>query len=179
MNIVFYTGKEGFRKILKKYQEIALRVLWETESPLTTRDVWIEVNKRLEESRSISRTSIITFLNAMCEEGVLNYEEETAKGGYRRRYSTSFDEEGFKRQVAKTVTSKLSTIWPDATREAFLRYIEKARHHHNEKIRLRNLEKLKETVKGIKEYQLKQLKEYLELLRLAYDLEYREHMANP
>lgn len=49
-------------------------------------------------------------------------------------------------------------------RDDFLEYLEKARHHHNDKIRLRNLEKLKESVKYSKEYRLKQLNEYLENL---------------
>ncbi len=48
-----------------------------------------------------------------------------------------------------------------ATRDAFLSYLERTRYHDKSKIRLRNLEKLKEIVKGIKEYRLKQLKEYL------------------
>lgn len=51
-----------------------------------------------------------------------------------------------------------------ATRDAFLRYLEKARHHHDGKVRHRNLAKLKEIVKEIKEAQLKQLDEYLENL---------------
>ena len=51
-----------------------------------------------------------------------------------------------------------------AERDAFLRYLEKARHHHDGKIRLRNLAKLKETVKEIKGSQLKQLNKYLENL---------------
>ena len=51
-----------------------------------------------------------------------------------------------------------------ASRDAFLSYLERARHHYNNKIRFRNLEKLKEDVKGIKEYQLNQLNEYMENL---------------
>jgi len=56
----------------------------------------------------------------MCDEGVLTYEEETGKGGYHRLYSPAFDEEGFKLHVGKTVISKLSDMWPDATREALM-----------------------------------------------------------
>ena len=114
MGIVFDTSKEGFRTVLREYQETALRILWESESPLTTKDVWIEVNRRLKGTRSISRASIINFLKAMDEEGVLTFEEETAKGGHRRRYSPCLDEEGFKLHVARKVISKLSKMWPDA-----------------------------------------------------------------
>ncbi len=55
----------------------------------------------------------------------------------------------------------LKNIDTIVTRDAFLSYLERAKYHYKSKIRLRNLEKLKEIVKGIKEYRLKQLKEYL------------------
>ena len=83
-----------------------------------SRDVWVHVNKEFGGSKTISRASIIFFLNAMCDEGVLDYREETGKGGYHRVYFPMMNEEEFKRHVAKTLTSKLSEMWPDATREA-------------------------------------------------------------
>ena len=83
-----------------------------------SRDVWVHVNKEFGGSKTISRASIIFFLNAMCDEGVLDYREETGKGGYHRVYSPKMDEEEFKRHVVKTVISKLSEIWPDVTRKA-------------------------------------------------------------
>jgi hypothetical protein len=112
MGIVFDTDEEVFRTRLREYQEMALRVLWGSERGLTSRDVWIGVNKGFEGIRSISRASIINFLNAMCEEGFLKFEEETCKGGTRRRYFPGLDEEGFKRHVAKKDISKLSEMWP-------------------------------------------------------------------
>jgi predicted transcriptional regulator len=120
MGIVFDTGEEGFRTVLRDWKETALKILWGSERGLTSRDVWIGVNRGLEGTRSMSRASIINFLNTMYEEGVLTFEEEKCKGGKRRRYSPSLDEEGFKLHVARTVISKLSEMWPDATREALL-----------------------------------------------------------
>jgi hypothetical protein len=114
MGVVFDTDEEGFRTIIRGWQETALRIIWGSKIPLTTREVWIGVNSGLEGALSISRASIINFLKAMDEEGVLTFEEETAKGGYRRRYSPSLDEEGFKLHVVRKVISKLSKMWPDA-----------------------------------------------------------------
>ena len=48
-----------------------------------------------------------------------------------------------------------------ATRDAFLRYLENARYHHNKKIRIRNLAMLSDTVKMIKVYKLKKINDYL------------------
>ena len=49
-----------------------------------------------------------------------------------------------------------------ASRDAFLSYLERVRHHEKSKIRLRNLEKLKECVNGIKEKKLESLNDYLD-----------------
>ena len=120
MWIVFDTSKQGLETVMKDYQEMAMRFLWErVEEGTISKDAWLHVNKLLmEEGRSISRASIIMFLNDMVDADILNYREETGKGGHHRVYFPAFDEEGFKRHVAKTIISKLSTMWPDATREA-------------------------------------------------------------
>jgi hypothetical protein len=54
----------------------------------------------------------------MCDEGVLNYEEETCKGGMRRKYSPGVDEEGFKKHIAKSVFDSLMKDFPDQTIQA-------------------------------------------------------------
>ena len=58
---------------------------------MTSREVYQAVNRSLG-SKTISRASIINFLNDMCDEGVLKFEEETCKGGTRRKYFTGLDE---------------------------------------------------------------------------------------
>jgi hypothetical protein len=54
----------------------------------------------------------------MCDEGVLKFEEETCKGGTRRKYFTGLNEEGFKKHVAKVVLKSLMKDFPNQTREA-------------------------------------------------------------
>jgi predicted transcriptional regulator len=117
MGIVFDTGEDGFRTVVKDYQEMALRFIWGS-GERGSKEVWLHVNKELGGSESISRASIINFLNAMVDEGALSYTEITGKGGHRRIYSPPLDEEGFKRYVAKNVIAKLFETWPDATKEA-------------------------------------------------------------
>lgn len=82
------------------------------------------MNKRLDGGKSISRAAIILFLNAMVEEGVLDYVEETAKGGHRRVYSAKFDEAGFKRELAKSFVSRLMRDFPLETRGVIQEYFE-------------------------------------------------------
>jgi hypothetical protein len=119
MGIVFDTREDGFRTVVKDYQEMALRFVWGSgEGGFSSREAWLNVNKELGGSGSISRASIINFLNAMVDEGALSYTETTGKGGHRRIYSPPLDEEGFKRYVTKNVIAKLFETWPDATKEA-------------------------------------------------------------
>lgn len=114
----FDTSKEGLLTLFKDYQEVALRYIWNLGRGASSRDVWVNVNKELMGTGSISRASIINFLNSMVDEGALNYTETTGKGGHRRIYTAKYDETGFKEYIAKKIISKLSEMWPDITRRA-------------------------------------------------------------
>lgn len=119
MPIVFDPGKEGLEKVLRDYQIEALKVVWtNAERGVTSREVWENVKKALEGVKTISRASIINFLNTMCDDGILRYEEETCKGGMRRKYFPALDEEGFKKYIARTVVESLLRDFPDQTLEA-------------------------------------------------------------
>lgn len=118
MPLVLDPSKSGFEKVLRDYQIEALRMVWgSTETGATSREVYLQVNKELEGKKTVSRASIINFLNAMCDEGVLTYEEETCKGGMRRKYFPGLDEEGFKRHIAKSVIESLLKDFPKQTKE--------------------------------------------------------------
>ncbi len=115
----FNTEEEGLRTVVKDYQESALRYLWSLDGGSgSSRDVWVNVNVDLMGKSTISRASIINFLNAMVNDGLLKYHEITGKGGHRRIYSAVFDEAGSKLFLAKTIISKLLETWPEATKTA-------------------------------------------------------------
>ena len=113
------TSEEDLRMILKDYQELALRYLWRLDGEgASSRDIWVQVNKDLKGMGSISRASIINFLNAMADEGILAYTETTGKGGYRRIYRMKYDEAGFKEHIARVVIRNLLRDFPEETRKA-------------------------------------------------------------
>jgi len=119
LTLKFDPAGDGLNKVLRDYQEEALRFIWETgETGVNSRQAWLHVNEALRGIRTISRASIINFLNAMVDEGVLNYIETTGKGGYRRIYSPRLDERAFKKYIAKTVIKSLLKDFPEETREA-------------------------------------------------------------
>jgi DNA-binding PadR family transcriptional regulator len=113
------TSSEGLAMVLKDYQEVALQYLWRLNGEgASSRDVWMQVNEDLKGQRTISRASIINFLNSMVDEGVLDYTEITGKGGHRRIYSAKYNEAEFKEYIAKVVVRNLLRDFPQETRKA-------------------------------------------------------------
>ena len=118
MTLTIDTANDGLAMVLKDYQEVALYYLWRIDGKgASSRDVWMQVNEDLAGKRTISRASIINFLNSMVDEGVLNYTETTGKGGHRRIYSAKYNEAEFKQYVAKVVLKNLLRDFPDETRK--------------------------------------------------------------
>jgi len=116
-NIEYDTAESGLRAVLKDYQEIALRVIWASPKGLGSRAVWDRVNAGLQ-GKTISRASIINFLESMREAGVLKGEERTGKGGHRWVYSPAMDEQQYKQYLAKTIIESLIRDFPEETRTA-------------------------------------------------------------
>ena len=52
-------------KVLKDNQEEALRFVWGSGEDIISREVWEYVNEALEGEKTVSRASIINFLNGM------------------------------------------------------------------------------------------------------------------
>ena len=70
----------GYGKTLREYQELALGFVWKVGEEVTNSGaVWRAVNERLGEWESISRASVIFFLNDMVDEGVLGFRDATAR----------------------------------------------------------------------------------------------------
>lgn len=111
MWIVFDTTKEGMETLMKPWQVEILKFAWQRGGKgFTSREVSTGTYK-------ISRASVINFLNALTEKGVLNCEQRTGKGGYHGFYTPKYNEEEFRLLVARTIISKLYQTFPEAVRE--------------------------------------------------------------
>jgi len=114
----FNPAETGLRKTLKEYEQIALRYIWEVgDEGAGSGKTWIHVNKELGEGKSISRASIIFYLNRMVDEGVLGFRDATGKGGHHRIYITKLDESGYKKYVVRTLLESVSRDFPKETEE--------------------------------------------------------------
>ena len=115
----FDPSEQGLRKTLKEYEEMALRYVWSLgKEGAGSGLVWRQVNEQLGEGRSISRASIIFFLNRMVDQGVLEYREETGKGGHHRIYFPGLEEDDYKKYIVKTLLESVMKDWPELTKEA-------------------------------------------------------------
>jgi hypothetical protein len=122
MDLMFDPKADGLSKVLRDYQEEALRFVWSSEQGVNSRSVWLHVNEAFGGEKTISRASIINFLNGMVDERVLDYEERSGKGGYHRVYLPRLDESGFKKAMAKSVISSLMRDFPEETNEVLKNY---------------------------------------------------------
>jgi hypothetical protein len=114
----FNPAEKGLRKTLREYQEIALRYIWSVgEEGAGSGKTWIHVNEQLADGKSISRASIIFYLNRMVDEGVLGFRVGTGKGGHHRIYITELDESGYKKYVVKTLLDSVAKDYPKETKE--------------------------------------------------------------
>ena len=117
-------SKTGFRKILREYEEMALRFIWEVgDEGSGSGPTFSVVNERLGEGKTISRASIILFLNRMVDQGVLSWRDATGKGGHKKIYHPRLDEMGYRKYVVRTIVQSLLLDFPEETREVFDEFI--------------------------------------------------------
>jgi predicted transcriptional regulator len=103
--------------VLKRWEEETLRIFWgNPQAEFTSRVIYDHANQQLK-PESISRASIINFLEDMASMGVLNKREVTGKGGYRGVYSIKMDESGFRKFVAERAIKVLVNNFPEETKQ--------------------------------------------------------------
>jgi predicted transcriptional regulator len=78
---------------------------------------YIIVRAREFKPNTISRASVINFLESMRETGVLKGDEKTGKGGHRWIYSPAMNEAEFKQFIAETILKNLMRNFPEETRQ--------------------------------------------------------------
>jgi predicted transcriptional regulator len=115
--VEFDTAETGLRAVLKDYQEITLRAIWATPEGLGSKAVWDRVNAELKPN-TISRASVINFLESMRKMSVLKGEGKTGKGGHHWIYSSAMNESEFKQHIARTILESLLRDFPEETRAA-------------------------------------------------------------
>ena len=114
----FDPSQPGLGKTLKKWEELALRYIWEVgEVGAGSGTIWKNVNEQLGSGESISRTSVIFFMNRLLEQGVLGFRDGTGKGGHHKIYYPLMDEKGYLKYLLKTMVESMKRDFPEETKE--------------------------------------------------------------
>ena len=111
----FDTSKEGLHTLMKPYQAALMEHIWEINENERTGIVSREAHQYLhdtgDDELKMSRASAIFFLDDMVEEGVLEYETETGKGGHHRVYYPAMKPEQYKSYVTNSILDKLKEVF--------------------------------------------------------------------
>ena len=112
----FDTSKRGLQTLFKPYQVALLVHIWESNieerTSISSGQAYRFLQQTSESDLMVSRASVIVFLNKMVEEGVLEYEEKTGKGGIHRVYFPKMNRDQFAQHVIEAITRKLAEIFP-------------------------------------------------------------------
>ena len=103
---------DDWRAIFRDYQKQAIDVVYAHPDGVNSRSVWSSVNTLLHPA-TISRASIINFLNDCVDAKLLDYEERTGKGGYHRIYKPAMTWTEFEDLVIWHFIEKLMLIFPE------------------------------------------------------------------
>lgn len=103
---------DDLHAIFKPYQVHTLNVVWAHPEGINSGATWRAVNKMLAPD-TISRASIIFFLNALVDRDILTFEEKTGKGGHHRVYSPAMLWSEFEELIVDTFVAKLQKMFPE------------------------------------------------------------------
>jgi len=110
---MFDTSKEGLLTLFKPYQAALMEYIWEMNERERTGYTSGQLYNWLQDHPDKkSRASVIFFMNDMVDEGILEYESKSGKGGYHRVYYPKMNKQQFASHVVDNITSKLREVFP-------------------------------------------------------------------
>lgn len=103
-------GHSGLKLVFKPYEALAIVRLWADREGekrgYNSGRMWEGLNEDLDPD-TISRASVIFFLNRLVDQGICDYLEKSGKGGYHRVYHIKIDMEGYWMWLTKMTVAKL------------------------------------------------------------------------
>lgn len=111
------TSQPGLQALYRPHEAEILKHLWEVAKTKGTAKntryayLWQVANLPKLGLNYKSRATVINFMNQLVDEGVLNFREDTGKGGYHRLYWIRRTPANFEKYVRKTIAAKLDEIF--------------------------------------------------------------------
>lgn len=112
------TDQKGLSVLFKEWQVPLVEKLF--RASLTSRDAHeflaendVRTSKGLTHN-SVSRASVINFLNDLVNQDLLEYDAESGKGGYHRIYKMALTREEFAHRITGQFVDKLLEAFPES-----------------------------------------------------------------
>ncbi len=117
----FDLNQTGLRRIFSAWQVEAMEILWEHQVPMKSGEMHSYLERKGVQTNSgkhgtVSRASVINFMNELVHDGILTYVEKTGKGGYHKVYSlaeTVKTKEDFRRHINYKTLNALTKFLVD------------------------------------------------------------------
>ena len=111
MNWTLMLAKKGTLKLFTEYKTAIIKYLLNnTEKGQGSGKVWQALQ---DQGVTVSRASVIFFLNFMVDDGLCIFTDATGKGGHHRLYSLAHDWEGVKRHLKIRIIEGLGEALED------------------------------------------------------------------
>lgn len=110
MKVKIDLSKHGLAMLYKPYEIVAWAVVRASSNPVGSGYVWAKTNEGLKklDGTTISRASIIFFLNREVDKGFMDWDDATGKGGHHRLYFPQFSERVLLQRIKEKARDKLS-----------------------------------------------------------------------
>ena len=109
---------EGLGTHLRLYEATVLNEVWDSPEPMGSGAVWqvlkdkgIRTNP--DARNTVSQASVIFFLNDLVDEGVLDWNDATGKGGHHRLYYPKVSREDYPKYVVEQVLEGMRRTFPE------------------------------------------------------------------
>ncbi|MEM3527102.1 MAG: BlaI/MecI/CopY family transcriptional regulator [Candidatus Bathyarchaeia archaeon] len=99
------------------YKETVLKLIWENEEEGVIASQLHKHLKALMKDKAVSRAAILSYLNDLCKQGILNFKEETCRGGRRKRYFPRMSRVDYEKENVRGTLQKLLKSHPKYTIE--------------------------------------------------------------
>ncbi len=114
------TDKEGLEAIFGKWQVPLIEEFF-SGNPMTSGEAYRFLKEKgIKTSQgvlgTVSRASVINFLNGMIDNGLLEYTDDTGKGGHHRIYKMTLNREEFSHALLGRFVNRLISIFPQESK---------------------------------------------------------------
>lgn len=110
MKVKIDLSQDGLAMFYRPYEIIGWDVVWNSPEPIGSGAVWEKVNFGLGPENTISRASVIFFLNRQVDLGFMGWKDATGKGGHHRLYYPKVNMKDLVLAISRRTSEKIRDL---------------------------------------------------------------------